>query len=885
MPFKLREGIQSDLNYAFLRDFFEREFSHNRSDEQGGDSNLDLDHQLAWGLHLYDKALADFPGNERESIQWWLEQSSAEPIARFFRLARRDVFSVSAKPNEEPQPQSEPQSEPWSDASFDRELNREAKRVQKRHGVYYTPRKLADRLLSRLIESCAGDSQTFTGLLELLFSADGVGDHNPVVLEPSCGDGVFLEAILDRVRIERTTVNAEHGRNENGKYLAEVVLPRLVGIELFLPPLVAAHFRIIRFLKEVGYSFETSTKLNLFWGDTLNIAIDGQTEMRDRVNSQRLTLCAAKVHAGYRLIIGNPPYSALNPSVSRFLQELLKGKVDSPAGEVSYFEVDGQAIKERKSWLHDIYMQFLRYAHWLIDREGKGMIAFVTNKNVLDNVSFRGAREKLCRSFQQVDILELSEDSRKSERRKAKQQAVETKDFEVVTGTCLLMLRKIANANANDALPSLRYQTSWIDSKEETLSGTGKDCSLKPIAPNYLFVPQATSQLTDIYESGFSLAEIVKVRGSVAVTARDKLVVGSSVSELRSRLLQLRDSSISDEEIRQIYFRKSRSFRYSSGNTRGWDLKQTRAWLRSIDVNEIEIKLCHYRPFEFRYVLWHSKLLDWPRNELNSHLEMPDNWGLVTRRLAPRAVDYSFVLATSLIPLDGILRSDNRGNETLIPASLKGEEGVESNLRDEFVARLVSYWEKSAPDDSTGKRKLHGELSLENQIWGAIYAMLHARKYREEFSELLPLGFPRLRFPRSFVEFKKLSEPGLALLNLHLEYQRTVFQAAVSQVAVSQEIAQKVDHAEGLSDIRRTEQVPLSIEQRETIACYDNAIGAHYPIKRWLKSKRKSDYRITKMEQVELDRLAAMMRRGSDIATLIDQAYSSIADWIAERDV
>jgi predicted helicase len=54
------------------------------------------------------------------------------------------------------------------------------------------------------------------------------------------------------------------------------------------------------------------------------------------------------------------------------------------------------------------------------------------------------------------------------------------------------------------------------------------------------------------------------------------------------------------------------------------------------------------------------------------------------------------------------------------------------------------------------------------EIFGYVYAVLHAPTYRVRYAEFLRIDFPRVPFPESADEFEKLSKLGWALVLAHL---------------------------------------------------------------------------------------------------------------------
>src|SRR5690606_15972918 len=62
------------------------------------------------------------------------------------------------------------------------------------------------------------------------------------------------------------------------------------------------------------------------------------------------------------------------------------------------------------------YVKFIRFAQWKIDQMGEGVLAFITNHSYLDNPTFRGMRQSLMNSFDEIYILDLHGNSLKKEK-------------------------------------------------------------------------------------------------------------------------------------------------------------------------------------------------------------------------------------------------------------------------------------------------------------------------------------------------------------------------------------------------------------------------------------------------------------------------------------
>jgi predicted helicase len=135
------------------------------------------------------------------------------------------------------------------------------------------------------------------------------------------------------------------------------------------------------------------------------------------------------------VITGNPPYSGHS-----------KNKGDwttASIGEYKFtWEKNAAGLDEKKplgeknpKWLQDDYVKFIRFAQMKMDGftyktkapDGKpiehsvpgverGIVGVITNHSWLDNPTFRGMRQSLMRSFEQIYVLDLHGNAKKKER-------------------------------------------------------------------------------------------------------------------------------------------------------------------------------------------------------------------------------------------------------------------------------------------------------------------------------------------------------------------------------------------------------------------------------------------------------------------------------------
>ena len=267
------------------------------------------------------------------------------------------------------------------------------------------------------------------------------------------------------------------------------------------------------------------------------------------------------------------------------------------------------------------------------------------------------------------------------------------------------------------------------------------------------------------------------LHSTAPITARDGFVVALNDEELESRFRDFRNLNIPDDQIRADYFRKTRSARYEPGDTRSWKLSQARKSLAADEAWRSRIRGCCYRPFDQRRIYWSKTMVDWPRTEVMRHLVQGQNLALITRRQMLPSQPCNFFWVADRIVIDGVIRSDNRGSESVFPlwvyegsenGSTTGERAL--NFSEPFLVAMeeatgAPLWgtqQPSAETEQTGR-----------ELLGYVYALFHASTYRERYAATLCVDFPPVLIPASAELYRRLSQLGCELINCHLGYDQS----------------------------------------------------------------------------------------------------------------
>ncbi len=691
---------------------------------------------------------------------------------------------------------------------FEKQLAQSSRQQRRDRGVFYTPwivaKQLvaqADQILKQQLNLPMGlaDVTTWATFLsnnsvELPAEQFSLDDPFVQILEPSAGSGVFVVAILDRIygNILGAAKSKRYGHTDWHRFLSEQLPGRFHAIEL-IPDATEE-------LVESVESFLSSTGVNRLGIDPVEILTGNslEPEIHHRLGS------AATV------VLGNPPYAAASQNNGNWIKQLLRGRTPESDSLRSYFEVSGQPLQEKKLWLHDDYVKFLRVAQWHLERSRYGIIGLVMNHGFLDNVTFRGLRYQLLDQFDSIEILDLNGNTKK--RGTASQLTRDESVFNIGQGVALSLFARTPTSRK----PSIQFGELWgpRDQKLQKLEELSWQELAKetvvPSAPYYFLTPRSDGTSAE-YHQGILITDLMPQSTSAVVTARDAIVIDTSRSRLLSRIQELRDGNISDSTIRRKYFPKPRSSKYLPGDTRSWKLPDARQQLREDTDWEDRIEACNYRPFDRRWIYWSPGMVDWPRGEVMESMRTEKSLGLIVRRQMPpdRPCNHFFV-ADSLV-VDGILRSDNRGNETLLPLMMGRTENLNRDLLPNHLNRVAS-----------------------RQVFDYIYALFYCEEYRSRFSSALQIAFPRVFFPETKEAFDTLSALGHQLVDLHLARNT----AAVSPDDVSSSAVIAPGHPKFRDGF-------VWIDRNTPLAKVDSSawgfhFGSHQVLRKWLKDRRGS---------------------------------------------
>ncbi len=660
-------------------------------------------------------------------------------------------------------------------AAYDPEL-REAR------GVYYTPEPVVSYIVRSVDHILKADFGLKDGLADssktVIQDKDGNEKqaHKVLVLDPATGTGTFLHGVIGQI-------HEGFGNNKGmwSSYVRHHLLPRIFGFELLMAPYAIAHMKLAMQLKETGYDFEGDDRLGVYLTNTLEEARKVSDLVFARwLSDEAQAASAVKRDLPIMVILGNPPYSGHSANKGEWMANLLRGRdTFSRQATANYFEVDGQPLGERNSkWLNDDYVKFIRFAQWRIERTGGGILAFISNNGYLDNPTFRGMRQALMKTFDDIYILDLHGNSNKKER--APDGGKDENVFDIRQGVaigifvkhpgrtsgCVVRHAELWGPRAieggkgdSNRLTGGKYH--WLGNHDIRTTGWER---LRPTSPHYLFARQNTRRIGE-YETGWRIADAMPVNVLGFQTHRDDFAIAFDEETILKRIAALRDGRISEQELR---------VKYGLNDNRDWQLAHARATALADTRWKSKITRCVYRPFDQRWCYFSTVAMDYPRTELMQHVAGKHNLCLNAVRQT-RMDSWQHVIASSC-PAPAVFVELKDGSN-VFPLYLYPNGKSHADLfdhdngrRPNFSARFIENIENKLrmlnfiPDGKGDLKKSFGP----EDVFHYMYAVFYAPSYRSRYAEFLKVDFPRLPLTGDLKLFRKLCILGAKLVGLHV---------------------------------------------------------------------------------------------------------------------
>ncbi|MCA3448689.1 MAG: hypothetical protein INF93_18600 [Rhodobacter sp.] len=666
-------------------------------------------------------------------------------------------------------------------------------------GVFYTPRPVVNFIVRGVDEILRTEFGLPLGLADTSTWAEVASRNDRItipahvkpdapfvqILDPATGTGTFLVEVIDLIHKRMV----DHWKGQ-GKSAAEIraawnvyvpahLLPRLTAFELMMAPYTIAHMKVGLKLSETGYTFGSEERARIFLTNTLEPARDLDMAfifMSEALAHESLAANAAKSKTAFIAIIGNPPYATLSSNGGAFIKGLMSDYKKSLGGEIQV-----QALSND-------YAKFLRVSEYFRERSSFGVIGLITDNSYLDGLLFKDVRRRLLFECVIAKVIDLGGNNRR-------QGAAEDDEgvFDIRQGTCVLFSMKAFESRSHapkicevqgnrehkyDVLGSLTLkQAVFKDYREPSENVSVEDGSGASI--------ELSTPISEIFAAGTRGARKLAVYGACIATRHDDLAVSFTMQEQAAKIAEFMDPQSTEAGLRSRYgLCTTAHFSFALARKVGVD-----SALRSI-------QRVLYRPYDWRYMAYHDRLIGEYRDEIFRNIDTDHLALLTTRRVTGGGFTHSLVA-------DGLCEyksATHDRNTQVFPLFIKGSKvglasdptrpNVNDGYANDFGKTLGLTYEDGIP---RGEQKSFGpdfqrqkaeQLGLLDTPWDGrgdlqktfgprdlfdyIYAVLHSPGYRSRYAEFLKSDFPRVPTPATRTTFAALATLGRQLVGLHL---------------------------------------------------------------------------------------------------------------------
>ena len=687
------------------------------------------------------------------------------------------------------------------------------------NGVWYTPHSIVGFMVRSVDEVLQRDFGIVDGLASNeTIEKDLRPYHRVQILDPATGTGTFLAEIVNQIY--------DRYRSQPGlwqQYVEKDLLPRLNGFEILMASYAIAHLKLDMVLQQTGYQERSHKRLRIFLTNSLEDQQLQPISLFDYKLARESNMAKAiKKRYPVMVMLGNPPYnnsSSNNSTWIRNLTEQYKAGVDA-----------------RKINLDDDYVKFIRMGQYYIERTGEGVLAFITNNNYLDAVTFKEMRHSLLKSFDDIYILNLHGKVKNHE--KSPDGSPDDNVFGITLGVSIaIFVRKsnegqLGRVHHYDLYGKRRQKKDFLDSHSlSTVSWT----DIEPAAPYYFFVPKDFT-MQEEYEKGFQIDQLFRHYNSGVQSKRDELNVFFSDEERKAVLRDFKEG-----DLLKLHHK------YALHTTSGWNVGNA---IKDIQANPVLATKMNYRPFDTRFTNYTGKssgMMGRPRHITNKHFIAKDNLALITCK-QQSSFPFQHVFVTRLISDLNSISAQSKEQSYVFPLYVYDKDGKRMDNLNQDIARQIS----ASADPQT--------------VFDYVYAVLHHSRYRSRYKELLRLGFPRIPYPKSQEQMEACAAIGRQLRQLHLleDIPAGINALGISYVGRGNDVVDDCEWHDNTVWINKDNGFQGIGEE-----VWSFYIGGYQPMQKWLQYRRGR--RLTADEVIHYERMAYAIRESISLIKKLDE--------------
>ncbi len=692
-------------------------------------------------------------------------------------------------------------------------------KLRKARGVWYTPApvvnfivRAVDDILKTEFDLPQGLADTSKTKIKTLEQGKKIEQevHKVQILDPATGTGTFLAEVVKHIHKK---FEGQQGIWSN--YVETQLLPRLNGFELLMASYAMAHLKLDLLLTETGFKPSKNQRLKIYLTNSLEESHpDTGTLFASWLSQEANEANHIKRDTPVMCVIGNPPYAVSSTNKNEWIEKL-----------ISDYKKD--LVEKSYNSLSDDYVKFIRYGQHFIEKNGSGILAYISNNSFIDGIVFRKMRKHLLECFDKIYILDLHGNSKKQQT--APDGSTDQNVFDIMQGVSINIFVKTGNKKKTELCQLFNFDLyGKRDFKYEFLN----ENELRSInwtkinyqEPSYLFQTQDFSLLKS-YNEGLSVVEVFNQYSSGVQTEFDEFSIQND--KILSKKLLEDLTSFGLDEINSKY------------NINVKNRTKVEKAIQDVRKNGPQILPILYRPFDKKSCIYTGSsngIMGRPRGGIMNHF-IQNNIGLaVTKVNRGISCGYSFILNSiserHLLDTAG----DSIGvfplyiyQETNTATTFDQPPQRTPNLNTAIVKQIADKLGLKFTSEKETTKNTFAPIDILDYI----YAVLHSPIYREKYKEFLKIDFPRVPYPKDLQTFWQLVNLGGELRQIHL-LTSPIVESYITQYPIDGDnIVNKISYKDEKVFINETQYfagVPA--------IAWEFFIGGYQPAQKWLKNRK-----------------------------------------------
>ncbi len=673
--------------------------------------------------------------------------------------------------------------------------------LRKARGVWYTPQPVVNFIVRAVDDILKTDfnlpqgladtsktkikkktvTQTGTGMNSKIKEVETeVEVHKVQILDPATGTGTFLAEVIKHIYKK-----FEGQQGIWSKYVTNDLIPRLNGFELLMASYAMAHLKMDMLLTETGYKPTDEQRFRIFLTNSLEEAHpDTATLFSSWLSDEADQANAIKRDAPVMVVIGNPPYSVSSTNKSKWIE-----------GLTADYKKD---MKERNIQpLSDDYIKFIRFGQHFIDKNGEGVLAYISNNSFIDGIIHRQMRKHLLESFDKIYILDLHGNAKKKE--VCPDGSPDQNVFDIMQGVSINIFVKTGEKKKDELGQILHFD---LQGKREFKYNFLNENSIKSFVwnkldykePNFFFVNKNFDGVNE-YEKGFSVSELFLQNSVGVVTSNDSVLVAENIPNLKIQ--------IENNYKNEIF-----------------------------DI--VNVKDYLYRPFEIKKIYFKLNLLGRSREKVMKNFYKP-NIGLIISKQFGGGKHFICFITNAINDKSSQPFAPYYNHSLYLYSETNSQQTLDNtiertpNLNNKIIKQITDGLGLTFTNEKEQTPNTFAPIDLLDYI----YAVLHSPSYREKYKEFLKIDFPRVPAPQDHATFWQLVKLGGELRQIHLLESPIVEKYITQYPEDGDNIVTKPLYKNGNVYINETQyfaNVPA--------AAWEFYIGGYQPCQKWLKDRK-----------------------------------------------